>query len=222
MAGAHHAGVVDQEPERRVVAADSSSGLPHGGERGEIAADYLDPGARRVPHNLKTHRTCGRDVAAQHDDRFPGARELAARHASDTVGGAGDDCELAHDSLPAILSSGWPMRIRLPWPSPDASTMPGGAKAIIVEPCWNQPISSPLRSVASQGMVLGPRYFRCSSTSAQCSRMLATRMAATGTSVMRSSDALSRQRMMARSFLQKRFSTRLSAIGLTFQVSPET
>ncbi len=106
MASTHHAGVVDQEPERRVVAADRSSGLPNGGERGEIAADYLDPGARRVPHDLIAHRTCGRHVATQHDDRFPGAREFAARHASDAVRGAGNDCELAHDTLPAILSSG--------------------------------------------------------------------------------------------------------------------
>src|SRR6516165_3510400 len=184
-ARAHHAGVVDQEPDRRVVAANCSSGLPHGAERGEIAADHLAPGARRVPPDLIAGGTCGHHVAAQHDDGFAGARELAARHAPDTVGGSRDDRELAHDSVPAILSSGWPMRITLPWPSPGASTTPAGAKAIMVEPCWNQPISSPLRSVASQGMVLGPRYLRCSSTSAQCSRMLATRIAATGTSVMR-------------------------------------
>ena len=50
--------------------------------------------------------------------------------------------------------------------------------------------------------------------------MLATRIAATGTRVT-SSPAASRVRMTARSFLQNSRSTRLSAIGLTFQVSPE-
>ena len=51
--------------------------------------------------------------------------------------------------------------------------------------------------------------------------MLATRMAATGTSVTRSPVAASRVSITARSFLQNSFSTRFSAIGLTFQVSPE-
>ena len=50
--------------------------------------------------------------------------------------------------------------------------------------------------------------------------MLATRMAATGTSV-RSAPEGSRQRITARSFLQNSRSTRLSAMGFTFQVSPE-
>ena len=51
--------------------------------------------------------------------------------------------------------------------------------------------------------------------------MLATRIAATGTSVIRWPVAASRVCSTARSFLQNSFSTRLSAIGLTFQVSPE-
>jgi hypothetical protein len=54
----------------------------------------------------------------------------------------------------------------------------------------------------------------------KCSRMLATRIAATGTSVS-SAPPGKRQRMTARSFLQNSRSTRASAIGLTFQVSPE-
>ncbi len=51
--------------------------------------------------------------------------------------------------------------------------------------------------------------------------MLATRIAATGTSVMMCPLAASRVLISARSFLQNSFSRRLSAIGLTFQVSPE-
>jgi len=51
--------------------------------------------------------------------------------------------------------------------------------------------------------------------------MLATRMAATGTRVSISELAPRRVWMIARSFLQNSFSMRLSAIGFTFQVSPE-
>ena len=50
--------------------------------------------------------------------------------------------------------------------------------------------------------------------------MPATRMAATGTSATAWPVAERRVRMTARSFLQNSFSTRRSAIGLTFQVSP--
>ena len=49
--------------------------------------------------------------------------------------------------------------------------------------------------------------------------MLATRIAATGTSVS-ASPVPRRVRITARSFLQNSFSIRFSAIGLTFQVSP--
>ena len=49
--------------------------------------------------------------------------------------------------------------------------------------------------------------------------MLATRIAATGTSVS-ASPVESRVWITARSFLQNSRSTRFSAIGLTFQVSP--
>ena len=49
--------------------------------------------------------------------------------------------------------------------------------------------------------------------------MLATRIAATGTSVS-ASPVASCVRITARSFLQNSRSTRFSAIGLTFQTSP--
>ncbi len=49
--------------------------------------------------------------------------------------------------------------------------------------------------------------------------MLATSIAATGTSVS-ASPVASRVLITARSFLQNSFSIRFSAIGLTFQVSP--
>jgi hypothetical protein len=50
--------------------------------------------------------------------------------------------------------------------------------------------------------------------------MLATRIAATGTSATTWPEE-SRVRITARAFLQKSFSIRLSAIGFTFHVSPE-
>ena len=69
------------------------------------------------------------------------------------------------------------------------------------------------------GEDVGPRVSALSNISRKCSRMLATRMAATGTSV-RLSPEVSRVSITARSFLQNSRSTRFSAIGLTFQVSP--
>ncbi len=51
--------------------------------------------------------------------------------------------------------------------------------------------------------------------------MLATRIAATGTSVILWPLAASRVSTIARSFWQNSFGTRFSAMGLTFQVSPE-
>ena len=51
--------------------------------------------------------------------------------------------------------------------------------------------------------------------------MLATSTAATRTKVTESPVAVSFVRSSARSFLQNSFSIRRSAIGLTFQVSPE-
>ena len=68
---------------------------------------------------------------------------------------------------------------------------------------------------------MGPLLWALSVRSRKCSRMLATRIAATGTSVSASPDG-SRVSITARSFLQKRRSTRFSAIGLTFQTSPWT
>ena len=50
--------------------------------------------------------------------------------------------------------------------------------------------------------------------------MPATRIAATGTSVTTIPQGRSIVRMTARSFLQNNLATRLSAIGLTFHVSP--
>ena len=75
---------------------------------------------------------------------------------------------------------------------------------------------------ASHAMTFGPGYPCRNSVSRKCSRTLATSTAAIGTSVTGWPVAVSRVRSTARSFLQNNFSMRLSAIGLTFQVSPET
>src|SRR5262245_1048 len=117
--------------------------------------------------------------------------------------------------------SGCPMRITAPSFTSSHSAKPSGANSTMVEPCWNQPISSPLPNGALHGMTLHLSRRRSRTPSRNGRRMLATNMAATGTSVIRWPLPASRVRNTARSFLQNRFSTRLSAIGLTFQVSPE-
>ena len=109
----------------------------------------------------------------------------------------------------------WPMRTRAPSCRPSQSAKPGGTSTMTVDPCSNQPISSPLPSDASQAITFGPRYFRCSSTSRKCRRILATSTAATGTSAIVWPVAVSRQRSTARSFRQNSFSMRFSATGLT-------
>jgi hypothetical protein len=93
---------------------------------------------------------------------------------------------------------------------------------MMVDPCSNHPISCPLLKEARQGISAFPRYCMFNRTSRKCRRMLATRIAATGTRVITMPDGRSIVRMIARSFLQNNLVMRLSAIGLTFHVSPET
>src|SRR5205085_12560009 len=88
-------------------------------------------------------------------------------------------------------------------------------------PVLEHPISSPLTREAWQGISAFPRYCMFNRTSRKCRRMLATRIAATGTRVTTTPDGRSVVRMTARSFLQNNLAIRLSAIGLTFHVSPE-
>ena len=86
-------------------------------------------------------------------------------------GGAGLDCGHADAASPAAVASGLrgaaqrgssahqrlPMRMRLPLADSRAQRDdPRGANTMMVEPCSNQPISSPLRSPASQGMTVRP------------------------------------------------------------------
>ncbi len=54
---------------------------------------------------------------------------------------------------------------------------------MIVEPCSNHPARRPSRNAASHGRRFGPRYVSFSGAGRQCRRMLATRIAATGTSM---------------------------------------
>jgi len=53
--------------------------------------------------------------------------------------------------------SGSPALIPAPSITPAASSIPSGANTMIVEPCSNQPISSPLASRAEQAISAGPR-----------------------------------------------------------------
>ena len=97
-----------------------------------------------------------------------------------------------------------------------------GASTTMVEPCSNQPISSPLRNGASQRMTFGPRYRR----SQQHVEEMQPDARDQDRRDRHQRDERGRWRQAAcactaRSFLQNSFSTRFSAIGLTFQVSPE-
>ncbi len=74
--------------------------------------------------------------------------------------------------------SGWPTRMSAPSLTLSHSEKPSGANTMIVEPCWNQPISSPFVKSLLHAKV--PR--RCA-TSRKFRRMLATSTAPTGTSV---------------------------------------
>src|SRR5262249_15068114 len=129
---------------------------------------------------------------------------------------------VAHRPPHGSRISGSPMRMVAPSRTLSHIPTSGGADTMMVEPCSNQPISSPLATGALQGRTLGPRYFRLSSASRQCRRMLATRTAATGTSTRQWPASAIFSRSTARSFLQNSFSMRRSAIGFTFQASPET
>src|SRR5438128_5066852 len=137
------------------------------------------------------------------------------------VGRAGSSARGRPNCVHGRRISGCPTRIVVCASTSSCSEKPAGARTMMVEPCWNQPISSPLLNAASQAMTLGPRCLRPSTTSIKCKRMLATSTAATGTSVTMCPVAVSRVRNSARSFLQNSLSTRRNAIGLTFQVSPE-
>jgi len=47
--------------------------------------------------------------------------------------------------------------MRAPVSMPAHSSNPGGANTMIVEPCWNQPSSSPLRTSRLSAISFGPR-----------------------------------------------------------------
>jgi hypothetical protein len=73
-----------------------------------------------------------------------GCRPASEWHGSSrTLGGFDRSYRLACETGRTI--SRWPMRISVPSWMPSVSVKPLGAKTRMVEPCWNQPSSSPLR-----------------------------------------------------------------------------
>src|SRR5262252_4699061 len=113
-----------------------------------------------------------------------------------------------------------PARMVCPDTTPSHITNPFGASTMIVDPCSNHPISRPLVKLAAHRICFAPRYRRCSKRSRKCSLIPATRIAATGTSATVWVLPCRRARITARSLRQNSRSTRASAIGLTFHVSP--
>ena len=182
----------------------------------------LPSGAARHRRGVARAGATGTD-RRRHRRRRAGGQE-PPRHRQRLRGGAAGLDRIAlpyHAASGGSRIKGCPIRMTLPDRTFSASVKSFGASTTMVEPCSNHPISSPLRKSLAQGMTLAPRRRRLTSTSRQCRRMLATRIAATGTSVTTAWLAASRVRITARSFLQNSFSIRRSAIGLTFQVSPE-
>lgn len=94
-------------------------------------------------------------------------------------------------------------------------------KRRIVEPAWKYPSSSPRETRSSQANRFGPRYRRWNVSPRAWIRMDATRIAATGTIQYAGRPSGRSNARRARSFLQNSASTRASATGFTFQVSPE-
>ena len=98
--------------------------------------------------------------------RNAGAMEDADAQAYVTNPVCGDSLRLflriedGHIARASFLSSGCPARSCVPVSTPGASSNPGGANTMMVEPCSNQPISSPRVTRAVQRVTFGPRKRR--------------------------------------------------------------
>ena len=95
--------------------------------------------------------TRGRMFAWRSPAGFRRSRIVAAR------AGSGNRPGRVLQAGPSIAIRAVPMRIRSPVAMPSHSEKPGGANTMIVDPCSNQPISSPFANVARPGISLGPR-----------------------------------------------------------------
>ena len=139
--------------------------------------------ARARPRQRRPADAAGRPRPLPRPPRPAAARDRLLRSAPGRGG-----LRPAADCARRILTgddrkSGCPILMTAPWLMPSASENPSGANTMMVDPSSNQPISSPLRKAASQCTARGPSYARCSGTSRNRSRMLATRIEATGTRV---------------------------------------
>eukprot|EP01137_Pigoraptor_chileana_P005596 Opistho-2@2900 len=124
-------------------------GRPHAGRTG--------PG----PARPRTHRPLGVRLPGL-DGRVLGRhRRGGRRRAGPTVPRARGRCRHGlsgpRRTQAGARSSALPMRICAPGAMPSQSSKPRGANTRMVEPCWNQPISSPLAKRAWQAISLGPR-----------------------------------------------------------------
>src|SRR5947199_7572589 len=70
--------------------------------------------------------------------------------------------------LAGLRSSASPARMRAPSFTLAANSKCSGASTMMVEPCSNQPSSSPLRTLASHGNTDGPRLCALRVTSRKC------------------------------------------------------
>ena len=98
MSAADHSRVVDQQANLAEFAPYHSGAFAHRAERRQVAVDHVNRRTRGVRADLLTQRCCRGDVAAQHDHGASSPGQLAARHPSDAMGGAGNDGDFAHRS----------------------------------------------------------------------------------------------------------------------------
>src|ERR1700728_349691 len=79
-----------------------------------------------------------------------------------------------HHVEAGLRIKGCPAKIRAPSLTLSQNSKWSGASTMMVEPCSNQPSSSPLCTLASQGNTVGPLVSALSNRSRKCSPRLAT------------------------------------------------
>src|SRR6202011_1472440 len=102
--------------------------------RGALDRQTIPQLVPRITGAERTFSACGSASDCRHTEAWTNRCEEGFRLRSETTSGA-----LEGDRS----NSGCPIRITSPDLHRSHSDTPGGAKTIIVEPCSNQPISSP-------------------------------------------------------------------------------
>ena len=138
--------VVAVAPHQRPLARLDADGVEH-----LLADAELVELAHRVGLQVDAHpqRLQGGHGLQDHTGHADLVQREGEGHAPDAAAGDQDGAGIDRMRHAAIFAgkriSASPMRMRLPLSMPSASAKPFGANTMMVEPCSNQPISSPLR-----------------------------------------------------------------------------